>query len=404
MRFMSNFERDKPHMNIGTIGHVDHGKTTLTAAITKVLADKKMRNTVFTPYDKIDNAPEEKKRGITIAASHVEYETAKRHYSHVDCPGHQEFVKNMISGCAQLDAAILVVCGVSGPMPQTREHILLARQTGVGAIVTFINKCDQVNDPELLDLIEMEVRDLLAFYDFKPDNVPFIRGSALMALEGKDNEKGFGVSAIDKLMDAVDNRIGDPVRNYDKPFLMSIEDTFSIAGRGTVATGAVTQGVVNIGDELEIVGYVPTRKHIKTTCTGVEMFRKKLDRGQAGDNLGVLLRGLKREDVRRGQVLAKPGSVQSHKKFKAKAYFLSENEGGRKKAFNTNYQPQFYFRTADVTGKIALPASHPVVMPGDNLEIDVDLLFPIAMDEKQAFSIREGGLTIGHGMVSKLED
>jgi len=389
------FERKKPHCNVGTIGHVDHGKTSLTAAITKVLAEK--GGATFTAYDQIDKAPEEKARGITISTAHVEYETAKRHYAHVDCPGHADYVKNMITGAAQMDGAILVVSAADGPMPQTREHILLARQVGVPAIVVFLNKCDMVDDPELLDLVELEVRELLSKYNFPGDKIPIVRGSALMALEDKNPELGH--DAVLKLMDAVDASIPQPERPIDKPFLMPVEDVFSISGRGTVATGRVERGVVKIGDEVEIVGIKDTTK---TTVTGVEMFRKLLDQGQAGDNVGILLRGTKREEIERGQVLCKPGSVKPHTKFTAEAYILTKEEGGRHTPFFTNYRPQFYFRTTDVTGVCTLPAGTEMVMPGDNVSMEVQLIVPVAMEEKLRFAIREGGRTVGAGVVAKV--
>ncbi|MET3659764.1 elongation factor Tu [Aquamicrobium ahrensii] len=384
------FERNKPHVNIGTIGHVDHGKTSTTAAITKFFGD-------FRAYDQIDNAPEEKARGITIATSHVEYETEARHYAHVDCPGHADYVKNMITGAAQMDGAILVVSAADGPMPQTREHILLARQVGVPAIVVFLNKVDQVDDPELLELVELEVRELLSAYEFPGDDIPIIPGSALAALE--DSSKELGEDAIRKLMAAVDEYIPTPERPIDQPFLMPIEDVFSISGRGTVVTGRVERGIVKVGEELEIVGIRPTTK---TTCTGVEMFRKLLDQGQAGDNIGALLRGVDREGVERGQVLAKPGSVKPHKKFKAEAYILTKEEGGRHTPFFTNYRPQFYFRTTDVTGIVTLPEGTEMVMPGDNITVDVELIVPIAMEERLRFAIREGGRTVGAGIVAEI--
>jgi elongation factor Tu len=384
------FERNKPHVNIGTIGHVDHGKTSTTAAITKYFGD-------FRAYDQIDNAPEEKARGITIATSHVEYETDARHYAHVDCPGHADYVKNMITGAAQMDGAILVVSAADGPMPQTREHILLARQVGVPAIVVFLNKVDQVDDPELLELVELEVRELLSAYEFPGDDIPIVPGSALAALE--DSNKEIGEDAIRKLMAAVDEYIPTPERPVDQPFLMPIEDVFSISGRGTVVTGRVERGIVKVGEELEIVGIRPTTK---TTCTGVEMFRKLLDQGQAGDNIGALLRGVDREGVERGQVLAKPGSVKPHKKFKAEAYILTKEEGGRHTPFFTNYRPQFYFRTTDVTGIVTLPEGTEMVMPGDNITVDVELIVPIAMEERLRFAIREGGRTVGAGIVAAI--
>jgi len=391
----AKFERNKPHCNIGTIGHVDHGKTSLTAAITKVLAEAGKAE--FKAYDQIDAAPEERARGITINTAHVEYETEKRHYAHVDCPGHADYVKNMITGAAQMDGAILVVSAADGPMPQTREHILLARQVGVPAIVVFLNKCDMVDDPELLDLVEMEVRELLSKYDFPGDDIPIIRGSALKTLEGEQG--ALGKEAIMKLMDAVDSYIPQPARAVDLPFLMPIEDVFSISGRGTVVTGRVERGAVNVGDEIEIVGLKDTQK---TTVTGVEMFRKLLDRGEAGDNVGALLRGVKREDVERGQVLAKPGSITPHTTFKAEVYILTEAEGGRHKPFFDGYRPQFYFRTTDVTGVVKLPEDVKMVMPGENVAMDVELIGPIAMDEGLRFAIREGGRTIGSGVVSKI--
>ena len=384
------FERTKPHANIGTIGHVDHGKTTLTAAITKYFGD-------FKAYDEIDGAPEEKARGITISTAHVEYETDARHYAHVDCPGHADYVKNMITGAAQMDGAILVVNAADGPMPQTREHILLARQVGVPAIVVYMNKVDQVDDEELLELVEMEVRELLSSYEFPGDDIPIIKGSALKAMEGTDPE--IGENSIKELMKAVDEYIPTPDRPVDQDFLLPIEDVFSISGRGTVVTGRVERGVVNVGDELEIVGIKDTQK---TTCTGVEMFRKLLDRGEAGDNVGVLLRGIDREAVERGQVLCKPGSVNPHTKFVAEAYILTKEEGGRHTPFFTNYRPQFYFRTTDVTGVVTLKEGTEMVMPGDNVEVNVELIVPIAMEEKLRFAIREGGRTVGAGIVSKI--
>ena len=391
----AKFERNKPHCNIGTIGHVDHGKTSLTAAITKILA--KSGGATFTAYDQIDKAPEERARGITISTAHVEYETKNRHYAHVDCPGHADYVKNMITGAAQMDGAILVVSAADGPMPQTREHILLARQVGVPALVVFLNKVDMVDDPELLELVEMEVRELLSSYQFPGDDIPIIQGSALMALEDKNAEQG--EQAVLKLMEAVDAYIPQPERPMDRPFLMPIEDVFSISGRGTVVTGRVERGVVNVGDEVEIVGLKNT---VKTIVTGVEMFRKLLDRGQAGDNIGALLRGTKREDVERGQVLAKPGSITPHTKFKAEAYVLTKEEGGRHTPFFTNYRPQFYFRTTDVTGVVQLPEGTEMVMPGDNVSMDVELIAPIAMDEGLRFAIREGGRTVGAGVVASI--
>ncbi|MCP1272207.1 elongation factor Tu [Gluconobacter albidus] len=391
----AKFERTKPHCNIGTIGHVDHGKTSLTAAITKVLA--KSGGATFSAYDQIDKAPEERARGITISTAHVEYETANRHYAHVDCPGHADYVKNMITGAAQMDGAILVVSAADGPMPQTREHILLARQVGVPALVVFLNKVDQVDDPELLELVEMEVRELLSSYQFPGDDIPIIKGSALVTLE--DGDAAIGEDRVLELMTQVDAYIPQPERPVDRPFLMPIEDVFSISGRGTVVTGRVERGVVNVGDEVEIIGLKDT---IKTTVTGVEMFRKLLDRGEAGDNIGALVRGTKREDVERGQVLAKPGSITPHKNFKAEAYILTKEEGGRHTPFFTNYRPQFYFRTTDVTGVVTLPEGTEMVMPGDNVAMDVELIAPIAMDEGLRFAIREGGRTVGAGVVSSI--
>ncbi|MAL08619.1 MAG: elongation factor Tu [Maricaulis sp.] len=384
------FQRNKPHANIGTIGHVDHGKTTLTAAITKYFGD-------FRAYDQIDAAPEEKARGITISTAHVEYETDNRHYAHVDCPGHADYVKNMITGAAQMDGAILVVSAADGPMPQTREHILLARQVGVPALVVFLNKVDQVDDPELLELVEMEVRELLSSYDFPGDDIPIIAGSALAALDDKNPE--IGGDKIKELMAAVDDYIPTPERPVDLPFLMPIEDVFSISGRGTVVTGRIERGIVKVGEEIEIIGI---RDTVKTTCTGVEMFRKLLDQGQAGDNVGVLLRGVERTGVERGQVLAKPGSITPHAKFEAEAYILTKEEGGRHTPFFTNYRPQFYFRTTDVTGVVSLKEGTEMVMPGDNVEIEVELITPIAMDQGLRFAIREGGRTVGAGVVSKI--
>jgi len=389
------FERNKPHANIGTIGHVDHGKTTLTAAITMVMAEASGGE--VKGYDEIDSAPEEKARGITISTAHVEYETANRHYAHVDCPGHADYVKNMITGAAQMDGGILVVNAADGPMPQTREHILLARQVGVPALVVYLNKVDQVDDEELLELVEMEVRELLSSYDFPGDDIPIIAGSALAAVEGRDPE--IGKDSIIKLMEAVDEYIPTPDRPKDLPFLMPIEDVFSISGRGTVVTGRIERGIVNVGEEIEIVGVRDTQK---TTCTGVEMFRKLLDQGEAGDNVGILLRGIDREGVERGQVLAKPGSITPHKKFVAEAYILTKDEGGRHTPFFTNYRPQFYFRTTDVTGVVTLKAGTEMVMPGDNVEVDVELIVPVAMEEKLRFAIREGGRTVGAGVVSKI--
>jgi elongation factor Tu len=391
----AKFERTKPHCNVGTIGHVDHGKTTLTAAITKVLAET--GGATFTAYDQIDKAPEERARGITIATAHVEYQTKNRHYAHVDCPGHADYIKNMITGAAQMDGAILVVSAADGPMPQTREHILLARQVGVPAIVVYLNKVDMVDDPELLDLVELEVRELLSSYQFPGDKIPVIRGSALMALDGKQPELGH--DSILKLMDAIDTSIPQPERAKDRPFLMPIEDVFSISGRGTVVTGRVERGIVKVGDEVEIVGLRPT---LKTVATGVEMFRKLLDSGEAGDNIGVLLRGTKREEVERGQVLAAPGSITPHTHFNAEAYILTKEEGGRHTPFFTNYRPQFYFRTTDVTGTVKLPEGTEMVMPGDNISMEVELIQPIAMDEGLRFAIREGGRTVGAGVVAKI--
>jgi elongation factor Tu len=392
----AKFERNKPHCNIGTIGHVDHGKTSLTAAITKVLAET--GGATFTAYDQIDKAPEERARGITISTAHVEYETTNRHYAHVDCPGHADYVKNMITGAAQMDGAILVVSAADGPMPQTREHILLARQVGVPSLVVFLNKVDMVDDPELLELVELEVRELLSSYQFPGDDIPIVKGSALCALNDKSPELGH--DAILELMKAVDAYIPQPERPVDRPFLMPIEDVFSISGRGTVVTGRVERGIIRVGEEVEIVGLKNT---VKTTVTGVEMFRKLLDQGQAGDNIGALLRGTKREDVERGQVLAAPGSITPHTKFKAEAYILTKEEGGRHTPFFTNYRPQFYFRTTDVTGMVTLPEGTEMVMPGDNVAMDVELIAPIAMDEGLRFAIREGGRTVGAGVVSKIE-
>ena len=390
------FDRSKPHVNIGTIGHVDHGKTTLTAAITKVMADAGRAD--FSAYDQIDKAPEERERGITISTAHVEYETENRHYAHVDCPGHADYVKNMITGAAQMDGAILVVNAADGPMPQTREHILLARQVGVPALVVYLNKVDQVDDAELLELVELEIRELLSSYEFPGDDIPIVKGSALAALEGRDEE--IGVNSINALMAEVDKYIPQPERPKDQPFLMPIEDVFSISGRGTVVTGRVERGVVKVGEEIEIVGLKDTTK---TTCTGVEMFRKLLDQGEAGDNVGVLLRGTKREEVERGQVLSAPGSIKPFKKFKAEAYVLTKEEGGRHTPFFSNYRPQFYFRTTDVTGSVELPSGTEMVMPGDNIAMTVELIQPIAMDEGLRFAIREGGRTVGAGVVSSIE-
>ena len=390
------FERSKPHLNIGTIGHVDHGKTTLTAAITMTQANKGLAEN--RSFDSIDNAPEERERGITIQTAHVEYETPNRHYAHVDCPGHADYIKNMITGAAQMDGAILVVNAADGPMPQTREHILLARQVGVPALVVYLNKVDQVDDAELLELVELEIRELLSSYEFPGDDIPIIKGSALSALEGKDEE--IGVKSIISLMEEVDKYIPQPERPKDQPFLMPIEDVFSISGRGTVVTGRIERGVVKVNEEIEIVGLKETTK---TTCTGVEMFRKLLDQGEAGDNVGVLLRGTKREEVERGQVLAAPGSIKPFKKFKAEAYVLTKEEGGRHTPFFSNYRPQFYFRTTDVTGSVELPSGTEMVMPGDNITMTVELIQPIAMDEGLRFAIREGGRTVGAGVVTSIE-
>ena len=391
------FDRSKPHVNIGTIGHVDHGKTTLTAAITKVMADAGRAD--FSAYDQIDKAPEERERGITISTAHVEYETENRHYAHVDCPGHADYVKNMITGAAQMDGAILVVNAADGPMPQTKEHILLARQVGVPSLVVYMNKVDQVDDEELLELVELEIRELLSSYDFPGDDIPIVKGSALAALEGRD--EAIGVNSITELMAAVDSYIPQPERDKDKPFLMPIEDVFSISGRGTVVTGRVERGVIKVGEEIEIVGIKETTK---TTCTGVEMFRKLLDSGEAGDNVGVLLRGTKREEVERGQVLSAPGSIKPYSKFKGEAYILTKDEGGRHTPFFSNYRPQFYFRTTDVTGTIKLPEGTEMVMPGDNLTITVELIQPIAMNVGLRFAIREGGRTVGAGQVTEILD
>jgi elongation factor Tu len=390
------FERTKPHVNVGTIGHIDHGKTTLTAAITKHLEKKGLAS--YVPFDQIDKAPEEKARGITIATAHVEYETGKRHYAHVDCPGHADYIKNMITGAAQMDGAILVVGADDGPMPQTREHILLARQVGVPSIVVFLNKCDMVDDPELIELVELELRELLTKYEFPGDEIPIIRGSALKALES-DNPDSAEAKAIFELMDAIDSYIPEPVRDIEKPFLMPIEDVFSISGRGTVVTGRVERGVIKVGDDVEVVGIRPT---LKTVCTGVEMFRKILDQGQAGDNIGVLLRGTKREEVERGQVVAAPGSITPHTKFKAEAYILTKEEGGRHTPFFGGYRPQFYFRTTDVTGVVTLPEGVEMVMPGDNISLEVNLITPIAMEKELRFAIREGGRTVGAGVISEI--
>lgn len=391
----AKFERTKPHVNVGTIGHVDHGKTTLTAAITKVSAERGMAE--FKAYDQIDNAPEERERGITIATAHVEYESEKRHYAHVDCPGHADYVKNMITGAAQMDGAILVVSANDGPMPQTREHILLARQVGVPYIVVFLNKVDMVDDPELLELVELEIRELLSKYNFPGDQIPIVKGSALKALEGDTSP--IGVPAILELLQKLDAYIPEPKRDIDQPFLMSVEDVFSIQGRGTVATGRVERGIVKVGEDVELVGL---RDTTKTTVTGIEMFRKLLDEGRAGDNLGCLLRGLKREEVERGQVIAKPGSITPHTKFKAEVYVLTKEEGGRHTPFFKGYRPQFYFRTTDVTGSVTLPANQEMVMPGDNVAVEVELIQPIAMDKELRFAIREGGRTVGAGVVTEI--
>jgi len=392
------FERTKPHVNIGTIGHVDHGKTTLTSAITKVLANKGWAQ--YMAFDQIDKAPEEKERGLTIAIAHVEYETAKRHYAHIDCPGHADYIKNMITGAAQMDGTILVVSAADGPMPQTREHVLLAKQVRVPYIVVFLNKVDMVDDPELLDLVELEVRELLSGYDFPGDDAPVVRGSALKALEcGCGKPECQWCKGILDLMDAVDNKIPEPVREIDKPFLMPVEDVFTISGRGTVVTGRVERGIVKVGDEVEIVGIRPT---VKTVCTGVEMFRKTLDQGQAGDNVGILLRGVKREEVERGQVISKPGAITPHRKFKAEAYILTKEEGGRHTPFFNGYRPQFYFRTTDVTGVASLPEGVEMVMPGDNVALSIELITPIAMEKELRFAIREGGRTVGAGVISDI--
>jgi len=390
------FERKKPHCNIGTIGHVDHGKTSLTAAITKVLA--MTGGATYTAYDQIDKAPEEKKRGITISTSHVEYETQERHYAHIDCPGHEDYVKNMITGAAQMDGAILVVSAADGPMPQTREHILLARQVGVPSLVVFLNKVDMVNDPEMIELVEMEVRELLLAYEYPGDQIPIIRGSALKALEG---DPAYIQSILD-LMKAVDSYIPQPERALDKPFLMPVEDVFSISGRGTVVTGRVEQGKLKVGDQIEIVGFTNSGTANRTTCTGIEMFHKLLDYAEAGDNIGILLRGIERTDVQRGQVIAQPGTMKAHTHFQAKVYILSKEEGGRHKPFFSNYRPQFFFRTADVTGKVELPKDIQMVMPGDNVDLDIELILPVAVNEGMRFAIREGGRTIGAGVVSKV--
>ena len=389
------FERTKPHCNVGTIGHVDHGKTTLTAAITKILAEA--GGAEFTPFDQIDKAPEEKARGITIATAHVEYETANRHYAHVDCPGHADYIKNMITGAAQMDGAVLVVSAADGAMPQTREHVLLARQVNVPALVVYMNKVDQVDDPELLELVEMELRELLSSYEFPGDDIPIIKGSALAALE--DGDETTGKQSVMELMDAIDSYIPQPDRPKDQPFLMPIEDVFSISGRGTVVTGRVERGIITVGEEVELVGIRDTQK---TVCTGVEMFRKLLDQGEAGDNIGVLLRGTKRDEVERGQVVAKPGSITPHTKFKCEAYILTKEEGGRHTPFFANYRPQFYFRTTDVTGTVVLPEGTEMVMPGDNIAMEVNLIVPIAMEEGLRFAIREGGRTVGAGVVASI--
>jgi len=393
------FDRSKPHVNIGTIGHVDHGKTTLTAAITKVLAEKDPTLAEIKSFDSIDSAPEEKERGITINTAHVEYQTASRHYAHVDCPGHADYVKNMVTGAAQMDGAILVVAATDGPMPQTREHILLARQVGVPQLVVFMNKCDLVDDPELLDLVEMEIRELLSSYDFDGDNIPIIRGSALAALNGED-PNGMGVTAVNELMDAVDTWIPLPTRAVDKDFLMPVEDVFSITGRGTVGTGRIETGVIHTGDPVDIIGMGAEK--LKSVVTGVEMFRKILDEGEAGDNVGLLLRGIDKNEIRRGMVIAKPGSVKPHHKFEAAVYILKKEEGGRHTPFHNNYRPQFYFRTTDVTGTIILPEGREMVMPGDNLTITVELIADIALNENLRFAIREGGRTVGSGQVTKI--
>ena len=390
------FERTKPHINVGTIGHIDHGKTTLTAAITKHLEKQGLAD--FVPFDEIDKAPEEKERGITIATAHVEYETGNRHYAHVDCPGHADYIKNMITGAAQMDGAILVVGADDGPMPQTREHILLARQVGVPSMVVYLNKTDMVDDDELIELVELELRELLTKYEFPGDDIPIVRGSALKALESDDSDSD-DVKSIFELLDAIDSYIPEPVRDTDKPFLMPIEDVFSISGRGTVVTGRVERGVVKVGEEVEIVGITDT---MKTVCTGVEMFRKILDQGQAGDNIGVLLRGTKRDEVQRGQVVAKPGSIKPHTKFKAEAYILTKEEGGRHTPFFNGYRPQFYFRTTDVTGVVTLPEGVEMVMPGDNVAMEVSLIMPIAMEKELRFAIREGGRTVGAGVISEI--
>jgi elongation factor Tu len=387
------FVRTKPHVNVGTIGHIDHGKTTLTSAITKVLAQRKLAN--YIAFDQIDKAPEERERGITIAIAHVEYETDKRHYAHVDCPGHADYIKNMITGAAQMDGAILVVAATDGPMPQTREHILLARQVGVPAIVVYMNKCDAVDDPELLELVELEVRELLSKYEFPGDDTPIIRGSALKALEGDPN----WTTSIDELMEAVDSYVPLPTREIDRPFLMPVEDVFTISGRGTVVTGRVERGRIKVGEDVEIVGFRPT---VKTVATGVEMFRKILDEGQAGDNVGILVRGIKREEVERGQVLAKPGSITPHTRFKAETYILTKEEGGRHTPFFKGYRPQFYFRTTDVTGSVVLPEGVEMIMPGDNVTMDVTLITPIALETGLRFAIREGGRTVGAGVVTEV--
>ncbi|HQO77028.1 MAG TPA: elongation factor Tu [Thermodesulfobacteriota bacterium] len=394
----AKFERKKPHVNVGTIGHVDHGKTTLTAAMTKYLALKGQAS--FMAYDSIDKAPEEKERGLTIAIAHVEYETDKRHYAHIDCPGHADYIKNMITGAAQMDGAVLVVSAADGPMPQTREHILLAKQVRVPSMVVFLNKTDMVDDPELIELVELEIRELLSSYDFPGDEIPIVKGSALKAMESEAKDpKASEFQSIQELLDAIDSYIPEPVRDIDKPFLMPVEDVFSISGRGTVVTGKVERGLVKVGEEVEIVGIRPT---VKTVCTGVEMFRKILDQGQAGDNIGVLLRGTKRDDVERGQVVAKPGSITPHKKFKAEVYVLKKEEGGRHTPFFNGYRPQFYFRTTDVTGNVKLPDGVEMVMPGDNVSMEVELITPIAMEKELRFAIREGGRTVGAGVISDI--
>lgn len=400
--YSSRIDRTKPHLNVGTIGHVDHGKTTLTAAITKILADQGMANTKYTAYEQIDKAPEEKKRGITIAASHVEYETPLKHYSHVDCPGHQEFIKNMISGAASLDVAILVVDGAAGVMPQTREHLLLAKQVGVPQIVVFVNKCDMIDEVEILEIVEMDVKDELTAFNFDPAKVKFVRGSALAAINGEEGE--YGVESVQKLVETLDKELEPPIRNFDLPFLMGVKGVFSIGGRGTVATGTIVQGSVKVGDAVEIVGMSTSVKPIKSACTGIEMFNKKLDRGEPGDDCGVLLRGIKREQLRRGQVLCAPGTVVPKSHFKGSVYLLTPDDGGREKGFKSGYRPQFYFRQADVTGSIILPEGTAIAVPGDNLELETQLILPIAVKQGDSFSIREGGKTVGHGIVSEVLD